>query len=667
VLSRLDNLANSGATTVYAEYTYLGAGTIAKVAHPAVSGGLNLVYDPDGDDSFDGLDRGVYPPSFGRGRVVDQRWQNSTPTVKDQFKYGYDRASNRTWREVAPNGGNPTGFDEFYTYDGLDRLSRSQRGTLSGTPYDSITSPVKTQDFGLEALGNWKTFKEDDDATLDWDVLDQSRTHNPVNETTGITGGSWIVPGYDAAGNMTSGPSPLDPTVRRHYKWDAWNRLVEVKADNNGSPGALVAEYRYDALNRRIAKIVPNGENWDRTDYYYTPAGQVAEERFAANQANKETLAVPRKFQYVWDIRYIHAAVLRDEDTDADNDCTDSGGSERLYYTQDANFNVTALVETDGDVIERYVYDPYGKRTILDGTWTELSWANSKKNEILFTGHRLDNESGLYCCGERYYHPTLGGWIGREQIPYTESASLYLYVNGRPCVMVDPDGQQGILTSLGGRALQALQGAWEAASNWIEQNVGNSPEMAAAGFAVGGGPNAYYFKPGDAFLEIVRNDPYMDEVRERVREFLQARCEYPACDATPTSEPIKLPHEYTDKGIIGDLELVRDYAYAGLQFAPVPSMGLQALGATKASAYLGTYNVELKAENIKCCLGKAKIVFHVWDFWNAETASNVPFIGPRLPNSPFGESGPIGGTTWLYFDWEEEDFEFRGDSRCVDE
>jgi len=28
---------------------------------------------------------------------------------------------------------------------------------------------VKTQDFGLEALGNWKTFREDDDATLDWD------------------------------------------------------------------------------------------------------------------------------------------------------------------------------------------------------------------------------------------------------------------------------------------------------------------------------------------------------------------------------------------------------------------------------------------------------------------------------------------------------------------
>ena len=115
-----------------------------------------------------------------------------------QFNRG---ARHALWREVAPDGGNPTGFDEFYTYDGLDRLERSARGTLADSDpndsieYDSITSPVKTQDFGLEALGNWKTFKEDDDATLDWDVLDQSRTHNAVNETTGVTGGSWIVPG----------------------------------------------------------------------------------------------------------------------------------------------------------------------------------------------------------------------------------------------------------------------------------------------------------------------------------------------------------------------------------------------------------------------------------------------------------------------------------------
>jgi hypothetical protein len=40
-------------------------------------------------------------------------------------------------------------------------------------------------------------------------------------------------------------------------------------------------------------------------------------------------------------------------------------GSERFYVQQDANWNVTALIDTSGNVQERYIYDPYGTVTIL--------------------------------------------------------------------------------------------------------------------------------------------------------------------------------------------------------------------------------------------------------------------------------------------------------------
>jgi len=137
--------------------------------------------------------------------------------------------------------------------------------------------------------------------------------------------------------------------------------------------------------------------------------------------------------------------VLRDEDTDADGDCTDDGGSERLYYTQDANFNVTALVETDGDVVERYVYDPYGNRTIYDDDWSdEVSWANSKRNEILFTGHRRDPETGLYVTLYRMYHPTLGRWLQRDPIGYADEMGLYEYALSAPLGLLDADGQEAL-------------------------------------------------------------------------------------------------------------------------------------------------------------------------------------------------------------------------------
>jgi len=45
---------------------------------------------------------------------------------------------------------------------------------------------------------------------------------------------------------MLSGPKPGNETVRQHYKWDAWNRLVKVEDDSD--PVETVAEYRYDSL-----------------------------------------------------------------------------------------------------------------------------------------------------------------------------------------------------------------------------------------------------------------------------------------------------------------------------------------------------------------------------------------------------------------------------------
>ena len=371
------------------------------------------------------------------------------------------------WREVAPNGGNPTGFDEYYTYDGLHRLEKAERGTLAGSPYSSITSHTKRQNFGLEALGNWREFKDDAGDGSSWD-LDQDRTHNAVNETTGITGGSWIVPGYDAAGNMLSGPKPDNPTVRQHYKWDAWNRLVAVYADDNNEPGDLIEEYRYDALNRRIAKIKPDTAHqgkYVRTDSYYTTSWQVIEERTNGNLDSKDTVATTLRYQYVWDIRYIDAPVCRDEDKsdgeggDPDGDCTDpadgkqgeNDGDEHLYYCNDANMNVTALVDVfDGAAVERYMYDPYGKPTILHGVrdstgsatteWTTRS-SNTFQNAILYCGYFFDDESGLYCVRHRPYNFALGRWLSRDPTGYADGMSLYEYVKSMPCDATDAFGE----------------------------------------------------------------------------------------------------------------------------------------------------------------------------------------------------------------------------------
>jgi len=142
--------------------------------------------------------------------------------------------------------------------------------------------------------------------------------------------------------------------------------------------------------------------------------------------------------QVVWGRRYVHSPVCRWFDAD-----TDGQNVVQHYYANDANFNITALVAADGTVAERYTYDPYGTRTIHDDDWSdEVPWANSEKNEILFTGHRLDPETGLYYCLARHYHPALGRWMQRDPIGYADGANVYQYVRSNPVGRTDSRGTE---------------------------------------------------------------------------------------------------------------------------------------------------------------------------------------------------------------------------------
>ena len=183
--------------------------------------------------------------------------------------------------------------------------------------------------------------------------------------------------------------------------------------------------------------IAPGGEtNWARTDYYYNESWQCLEER-AETVAGETTPADEDhvKVQYVWDLRYIDAPVLRWRDTGGDPDL-----DETLYYCNDANMNVTALVEPDGDVAERVVYDPYGKPKFYDGSWQNESYNSAYASEILYCGYRYDTETGLYHVRHRTYHPTLGRWLQRDPIGYAAGMDLYTYVRDRPTRLRDPFG-----------------------------------------------------------------------------------------------------------------------------------------------------------------------------------------------------------------------------------
>ncbi|MCC5828911.1 MAG: hypothetical protein JJU36_05630 [Phycisphaeraceae bacterium] len=130
---------------------------------------------------------------------------------------------------------------------------------------------------------------------------------------------------------------------------------MEVRKDDAGDPGqpgALIATYRYNGLNHRVQKILwddADPQTPDSTiDYYYNAGWQVVEERVDG--------AVHA--QSLWCLSYIDTPVLRWRDT---SEVPDKELDETLYYTVDANKNVTALIDgtpessTEGQVVERYL------------------------------------------------------------------------------------------------------------------------------------------------------------------------------------------------------------------------------------------------------------------------------------------------------------------------
>src|SRR5262245_38698397 len=101
--------------------------------------------------------------------------------------------------------------------------------------------------------------------------------------------------------------------------------------------------------------------------------------------------------QNVWSPVYVDALVLRDQSSVLDGDL-----DQRLYVLQDANWNVTALVSVDGDVVERYALDPYGTSVVLTSAFgTRVS--SSYAWRYLFQGGRFDGSAGLYHFRNRDY------------------------------------------------------------------------------------------------------------------------------------------------------------------------------------------------------------------------------------------------------------------------
>ena len=376
-------LIQDPSNAVIADYDYLGASFVTRRAHAS---GRKLVR------SYDGL-----------GRVVDLQHQDGIGALIKGFRYGYDRQGNRLFEERLHDAG----VGDAYKYDSLYRLVRGWSGAsaadilaiknaiAAGTAPPDPVSYTGSTTYSLDGVGNR--------LIVDRNGTPEIYSPNAHNQYATVGGVSQV---HDPGGNLTDDGTFL-------FTYDRENRLTEVRQK---AGGALVVNYVYDALGRRIEKRFPSGA---RTVFLYDE-GRLIEER-------DELGAVTA--QYVYGAGIDEILLMR------------RGGQDYLFHEDDLG-SIVAVTNSAGALVEQYRYDHFGSVSMFNGLGGAIG-ASAIGNPWLYTGRQLDPETGLYHNRRRFLDPDTGRFLSRDPLGMLDGMNLYAYVNNNPINFIDPFGLEG--------------------------------------------------------------------------------------------------------------------------------------------------------------------------------------------------------------------------------
>ena len=117
--------------------------------------------------------------------------------------------------------------------------------------------------------------------------------------------------------------------------------------------------------------------------------------------------------------------------------------------------DVTALVDTQGNVVVKYAYDAWGKvLSVTDGSGNAITdeYHVGNQNPFRYRGYYYDTETGFYYLQSRYYDPEVGRFLNADGVLGANgdlaAYNLFTYCGNSPILNVDPTGDSFFLISL---------------------------------------------------------------------------------------------------------------------------------------------------------------------------------------------------------------------------
>ena len=353
------------------------------------------------------------------GQLVDATGRENggtTNRVHEQFGYAYDAAGNLNRRTN-------NALVQSFTVNNLNQLSNATRsGTLTvagatTTNASSVTVNTLTADryadntfarAGFTLSNGTNTF-----TAIATDSLGRGDT-NTLNSYLPST----LNFVYDLNGNLrTNGTRVLE--------YDDENQLTRVT-----EPSAWKAEFTYDGkLRMRISK-----------DYAWRNGAWVLTNE--VHRVYNGMLVLQERDQFnVPKLTYTRGKDLSGSLEGAGgiggllalSEMSNLSPSIHSYYHSDGNGNVTAMVDTNQNVVARYLYDPFGNTLSATGPKAEI-------NKYRFSSKEWHAPSGMVYYGYRWYIPELQRWGNRDPIGERGGLNLYGIVANRTINKVDALG-----------------------------------------------------------------------------------------------------------------------------------------------------------------------------------------------------------------------------------
>ena len=133
------------------------------------------------------------------------------------------------------------------------------------------------------------------------------------------------------------------------------------------------------------------------------------------------------------------------------------------YYVTNLQGDVMGMVDSSGNSVATYTYDPYGKVLTATGALAE-------KNPLRYRGYYYDSESGLYYLQSRYYDPTTRRFVNADSYAGTGQGllgySMFAYCLNNPCNYKDSQGFEAIAIFGGFGAYEAFAAGIAGTNCW---------------------------------------------------------------------------------------------------------------------------------------------------------------------------------------------------------